>query len=38
MTAVRIPDKPRSRMQRYRTTEEGLVPLAITQASPSGRR
>jgi ATP-dependent DNA helicase RecG len=25
-----IPDKPRSRMQRYRTTETGLAVLTIT--------
>jgi len=30
-----IPDKPRSRMQRYRTTEAGLAILRTSQVSPS---
>jgi hypothetical protein len=30
-----IPGKPRSRMQRYRTTEAGLAILRTHQVSPS---
>jgi len=30
-----IPDKPQSRMQRYRTTEAGLAILRTHQVSPS---